>query len=212
MSRALTRGFTLIEVLVSVFLLSVLAAFCYETLSYVQKSRENTAAAFARVRELELAMHFLTTDFEQLEPRPVRDVLGTAVIPALLADARSTDLVTLTKGGWPNSVGLPRSTLQRVTYTLENGTLIRQYPTVLDSTLANTPVRREILKDVVSIKIRYMDSSRTWQEQWPPLVANSGTGTGTGTGPANSMRPMAVEITVELKDTGKLVRVVEVPG
>ena len=201
------RGFTLIEVLVSVFLLSVLAAFCYETLNFVRKSRESTTASFDRVRDLELAIHLMTADFEQVEPRPVRDQLGTAVQPALLADARSTDIVALTRGGWPNSIGLPRGTLQRVTYLIDNGTLIRQYPTVLDATLANAPVRRQILKDVVSVHIRYMDTTRTWQEQWPPLAANAAV-----TPTAVSSRPIAVEITVELKDAGKITRLVEIPG
>jgi general secretion pathway protein J len=198
-------GFTLIEVLVSVFILSVLAALCYETLNYVRQSRETTAAAFERIRALELAVHFLTTDFAQLEPRPVRDLLGATSLPALLADPRTTDLVTLTRGGWPNPAGLPRGTLQRVTYRLENGTLIRQYPTVLDATLANTPVRRELLKDVTAIKLRYMDSTRTWQEQWPPLAASANV-------VPLALRPLAVEITLETPELGKIVRLVEIPG
>ena len=207
MIHARTRGFTLIEVLVSVFLLSVLAAFCYETLNYVRQSRESTSASFNRVRDLELAIHLMTTDFEQVEPRPVRDQLGTAVESALFADARSTNIVALTRGGWPNSIGLPRGTLQRVTYLLDNGSLVRQYPTVLDATLANAPVRREILKDVVSVHIRYMDTTRTWQDQWPPLAATPGAPT-----LSKSSRPIAVEITVELKDAGKITRLVEIPG
>ena len=207
MSRARGRGFTLIEVLVSVFLLSVLSAFCYETLNYVRRSRETTAAAFGRIRELELAMHMLTTDFEQLEPRPVRDLLGAATVPALFADGRSTDLVAFTHGGWPNSIGLPRGTLQRVTYSLDNGTLIRQYLTVLDATLANTPVRREVLKDVVAVKIRYMDTARTWQDLWPPLAAAAA-----AIAVPLSTRPIAVEISIELKDSGKITRLVEIPG
>ncbi len=200
-------GFTLIEVIVSVFLLSILAAFCYETLNYVRAARETTARAFARVRDLELAIHYLTTDFEQLAPRPVRDLLGSSEQPALLANGLTTDVVALSRGGWPNSAGLPRSTLQRVTYTMADGTLVRQYTTVLDATLANTPVRRELLTDVTAIKIRYLDATRVWQDQWPPLVANA----------ANnvvplSTRPIAVEITVETKDVGKIVRLVEIPG
>ena len=207
MNHSRARGFTLIEVLVSVFLLSVLAAFCYETLNYVRQSRESTSASFDRVRDLELAVHMMTTDFQQLEPRPVRDQLGTAVEPALLADARSTNIVSMTRGGWPNSIGLPRGTLQRVTYLIENGTLIRQYPTVLDATLANAPVRREILKNVVAVTIRYMDTTRTWQPQWPPLAANAGS-----VSQPLSTRPIAVEITFELKDAGKITRLVEVAG
>jgi len=200
-------GFTLIEVLVSVFLLGVLSAFAYETLNYVRRSREATAAAFDRTRNLELAVHALVTDFEQLEPRPVRDLLGVAVEPALLADPRTTNVATLTRGGWPNPAGLPRGTLQRVTYRLDGTTLIRQYLTVLDATLANPPVQRELLKGVKSIKIRYMDASRTWQDQWPPLVATTATNA-----VPQSVRPIAVEITLELEDAGTIVRLVEMPG
>jgi general secretion pathway protein J len=206
-TRRSGRGFTLIEVLVSVFLLSVLSAFAYETLNYARRARETTAAAFERMRAIELAVHTLVTDFQQLEPRPVRDLLGESALPAILADPRTTNLVTLTRGGWPNPAGLPRGTLQRVNYRLDNGTLIREYQTVLDATLSNAPVKREILQDVVKLSIRYMDSSRVWQEQWPPLA----TGPQGPTVPLR-MRPMAVEIVIELKDVGRLTRLIEVPS
>ena len=200
-------GFTLIEVLVAVFLLSVLSAFAYETLDYVRKSRELTTVAYQRLREVELAVHTITTDFEQVEPRPVRDVLGSATQPAVLADPRTTNLVSLTRGGWPNTAGLPRGTLQRVTYRLDNGTLVREHLTVLDATLANAPVRRELLKDVQSTTVRYMDATRTWQDTWPPPLASAA-----GTGAPMTLRPMAVEIVLELRDLGRIVRLVEVPG
>ncbi len=207
MSGRRSAGFTLIEILVSVFLLSVLSAFAYETLNYVRRSREVTQVAFDRMRAIELALHAIVSDFQQAEPRPVRDLLGQSALPALLADPRTTNLVTLTRGGWPNPAGLPRSTLQRVTYHLDNGTLVREYQTVLDATLANVPVKREILTDVVKIGIRFLDSSRVWQDQWPPLAS-------TPSGPAVPlrMRPMAVEVVIELKDFGKITRLIEVPG
>ena len=207
MSARRAAGFTLLEVLVSVFLLGVLSAFAYETLSYVRRAREATQSSFGRIRALELTMHALVADFEQLEPRPVRDLVGANSLPAILADARAGELVTLTRGGWSNPAGLPRGTLQRVSYRLENGTLRRSYFTVLDATLANTPVSRELLNKVKTVTLRYLDASRTWQTQWPPLVSSS---------PTNSLplrsRPLAVEITLELEDLGKIVRLVEVPG
>ncbi|MBS0374900.1 MAG: type II secretion system minor pseudopilin GspJ [Proteobacteria bacterium] len=208
MKRPPARGFTLIEVLVAVFLLAVLSAFAYETLNYVRRSREITESAFDRTRAIELAVHTIATDFEQLAPRPVRDLLGQNAVPALLSDPRTTNLVSLTRGGWPNPAGLPRGTLQRVTYRLENGTLYRDYLTVLDATLSNTPVQRELLRDVTKLGVRYMDTSRTWQEQWPPLATQP---QGTPT-PALGLRPIAVEVVIELKDAGRITRLIEVPS
>ena len=199
------RGFTLIEVLVAVFLLSVLSAFAYETLLYVRRAKEATNVAFERARAVQLAMHTLTTDFEQLAPRPVRDSVGNGVLPAILADPRTTNLVSLTRGGWPNPIGLPRGTLQRVTYRLEGDVLLRDYTTVLDPTLANTPVRRELLKNVKTIVIRYMDAKHSWQTQWPAPSL------GVVAQPLRD-RPIGVEISIELKDFGRIVRLIEVPG
>ncbi len=206
-ARARRRGFTLIEVLVAVFLLAVLSAFAFQSLNYVRKSREITAASFERLRAVELTMHTIVSDFQQLEPRPVRDVVGTSVLPALLADPRTTNLVSLTRGGWPNTAGLPRGTLQRVTYRLDGTTLVREHLTVLDATLANAPVRRDLLRDVGTVTLRFMDSTRTWQDQWPPLGMGGAAGT-----PSLGLRPMAVEIVIELKDIGRIVRLAEVPG
>ena len=207
--RRADGGFTLIEVLVSVFLLSVLSAFAYGTLNYVGRSREITHAAFERTRALQLAVHMLATDFEQLAPRPVRDPIGDSSQPALLADGRGTSIATLTRGGWPNPVGLQRGTLQRVSYRIDNGTLIRGYTTVLDTTLATAPVERELLKDVVALKIRYMDASRVWQDHWPPLTPGA---PGVAAAQPLRSRPLAVEITLERRDSGPIVRLVEVAG
>jgi general secretion pathway protein J len=49
-----------------------------------------------------------------------------------------------------------------------------------------------------------MSSARSWQEEWPPLGAN--------TPDAKTMRPIAVEITLELEDWGEIRRIIEVPG
>lgn len=208
MRRQRPHGFTLIEVLVSVFLLSVLSALCYETLSYVRHSREVTTASFAHLRDLQLAMHTLANDFGQAEPRPVRDALGESAVPAFYADARSADLVSVTRGGWANTSGLPRGTLQRVTYALENGVFVRKYYTALDATPNSTLVRRELLHDVVGVTFRYLDANRAWQTQWPPLAT---TGTQNNALPL-SPRPLAVEVVIELAGIGRIRRLIEVPG
>jgi general secretion pathway protein J len=119
-------------------------------------------------------------------------------------------IVALTRTGWANPAGLQRPGLQRVAYYLENGTLRREYWNVLDPTLASTTAKRELLRHVKSFTIRYMDVNHTWQTQWPPLTST------VLVGPAMDLvlreRPIAVEITLDTEDWGKIVRIIEIAG
>jgi type II secretion system protein J len=81
---------------------------------------------------------------------------------------------------------------------------------VLDPTLASVTERRELLTHVKSFTIRYMDVSRTWQDQWPPQTSTVLVGQ-----PLEATlreRPLAVEITLDTEDWGKIVRIVECAG
>jgi type II secretory pathway component PulJ len=116
-------------------------------------------------------------------------------------------IVTLTRGSWTNPVGLPRSELQRVSYSIENGALVRSYWPVLDATTPVAPIKRTLVDHVKRLSLRYLDAGRTWQSGWPPGVP--------GTGPVNQtlrLRPVAVEVTMELDDWGVVMRYIEVPG
>jgi general secretion pathway protein J len=94
--------------------------------------------------------------------------------------------------------------LQRVQYRLQDGKLRRDYWVVLDRTLNAEPQSTVLIDKVKSVSLRYMDQNLGWHEQWPPLGAS---------GPdVARMLPIAVEITVELEDWGKIVRLVEVAG
>jgi general secretion pathway protein J len=107
-----------------------------------------------------------------------------------------------------NPVGVERSTLQRVRYALRGGKLYREYWTVLDAQLEPAPVSRELLSGVRLFKVRYMSDARTWQDSWPPATL------GGGARPERELRwrPIAVEVTLELEDWGRLTRLIEVAG
>jgi general secretion pathway protein J len=61
-----------------------------------------------------------------------------------------------------------------------------------------------MLDKVRAVSFRFMDQNQTWHDQWPPL--------GYSGADAARLRPIAVEITLELEDWGKIVRLVEVAG
>lgn len=202
------RGFTLIEVVVAMFVAAVMMAIGYSALNQALQNRERVAQAQTRLVELQTAMRVMSQDFAQIEPRPIRDVLGSGTEAALLADPRTQTLVTFTRAGWANPSGLARSTMQRVAYAFEAGKLTRVHWPVLDHTQGTPTEQRELLTGLTSVKFRYLASPDEWHEEWPPQGAQA-----PPNAPASQLqrlRPLAVEITLETQDFGVITRIVEV--
>jgi general secretion pathway protein J len=205
---ARNRGFTLLELLVAMFIAAVMFAMGYGAINQALISRGALQEQQARLIEVQTAVRVLEQDFVQLAPRPIRQPVGDGYLSALIGDPTQQPFVQLTRGGWANPTGLQRPGLQRVAYFLDKDTLRREYWTVLDPTLASTTIKRDLLTHVKAVTVRYMDISRQWQVQWP------GTGVAGAQGQEETLRtrPIAVEITLETEDWGKLVRIVEVAG
>ncbi len=199
------RGFTLIEILVAIFIFAIMFAMGYGAVSAAANHRASISAAEARLRELETTMRFLSLDFGQLVSRPVRDAQGSSDEAALWIEPRSDVLAHLTRGGWRNSSGVARSSLQRVHYLLDNGQLVRLEWPVLDSAQGGTPRKRVLLGRVKSITMRAMNVGRQWQDSWPPAAVAAGSS-------LLRLRPLAIEVLIETEDFGLLRRVIEVPG
>jgi general secretion pathway protein J len=194
------RGFTLIELMVALFITAIVFAMGYGAVNQALNNREALEERQARLLAVQTTMRVLAQDFGQLAPRPVRDPAGGDLLPVLITGQNTQPYVTFTRGGWANPAGVQRPALQRVTYILEGEKFRREYWPVLDSLLSTTTLRRELIDGVKSVTFRYMDSSRQWREQWPPQGI-----------PGVRIRPIAVEVTIDLNDWGKVKRIFEVP-
>jgi general secretion pathway protein J len=207
---ARSRGFTLIELLVAIFIAALMFAMGYGALKQALTSHEALKEQQAQLLALQTAVRMLEQDFVQLAPRPVRQAIGNEPAqPALQGSPPGAQpIVALTRAGWANPAGLQRTGLQRAAYYLENGTLRREYWDVLDPTLASTTEKRNLLTHVKTLTIRYLDVTRQWQEQWPP--ATSTTLVGQPLEAVLRERPLAVEITLDTDNWGKIVRIIEI--
>lgn len=202
MSTRRSSGFTLVEVMVALAIFGMLAAFAYGTLGQTLANAEILTDRMARLQSVQRTVRYLTEDFMQLAPRPVREDLGENLGPALHTNVQSDFAVELTHGGWSNPATLPRGTLQRVAYRLEEGELVRYHWPVLDRTLSNEPAGRVLLDEVDSILFRFMQDNGDWTDQWPPENRPGLLG--------SRQRPRAVEITLVLADETEIRRLLEV--
>ncbi len=203
MSRALHRGFTLIEVLVALAVFGVLSLLAYMTLGQTLANADMLTVRMDRLQSIQRTMSYLSTDLMQAVPRPVRGEFGDTPLPALQSSFGSEFALQVTHGGWPNPAGVPRSTLQRTAYRIEDGELMRYHWNVLDRTVNNLPVVTVMLEDVDSLTFRFLQPDGEWSDQWPALLAVQAS-------PSNSNRPRAVQIVLALPDEGELTRIVEV--
>ncbi len=214
------KGFTLLELLVALFITAILFAMGYGALTQALNSRKEVEDQSARLSAIQQAMRVMEQDIELIQPRPARDPLGNGYEAALVVSQNASDnsatsstvstsqgpaLMTFTRGGWANPAGLPRSELQRVSYLLRDGKLIRQHLPVMDTTAATNVVERELLDKVDALTFEYMDESFAWSHTWPTQGMMMST-------PQElwRARPIAVRIVLSLKDTGVLTRIIEV--
>jgi len=195
-------GFTLIEVMASLAIFAILAALCYGALSRTMESAEMLNGRMDRLQAIQRTIRLLTEDLQQLSPRPIRDEFDEKLGPALDTGFESGFALELTHGGWSNPIVLPRSTLQRSAYRMEDDELIRYHWRVLDRTLANEPLEVTLIDGVESILFRFLQANGQWTEQWPPQNV---------AGPLGArQRPRAAEIILTLAGEGEIRRLVEI--
>jgi general secretion pathway protein J len=193
-------GFTLLELLVALAIFSLIAVMAYgglETVLRQQARTEENAESLATLQKTYLIMQ---RDIEQAVPRTIRDEFGDPQTPLI-----GTSLFQFTRGGWNNPANHPRSTLQRVGYSLEDRQLIRYAWQVLDRAQDSAPTRQPLAADIESMQVRYLDDAGNWQDQWPPLQA--------GNNPAATPTdfPRAIEMTLEHTRFGTLTWLFQLP-
>ena len=196
------RGFTLLEVLVAMAIFAIVAYMSYGGFDAVLKQQQILEQSSARLRDVQFAVRQIVMDFGQIQPRPVREELGEGSRGALVADGRDLLAAEFTRAGWSNPLGRNRPTLQRVSYRLEEGALVRSYWPVLDRLLEEEPAEVELLDGVLDFRLRFLPADDEWVEVWPAPTLP----------PDPRLLPRAVEIVFELEDWGEITRIVEIPG
>jgi general secretion pathway protein J len=212
--RSSSSGFTLVEVLVAMAITAFVAVAGYTSLTAVISGVDSLREESRRLNDINRTFQILGKDLHQLVNRSVYDEFGSRR-SAFEGGELAPQMLSFTRAGWHNTVGLPRSTLQRVAYYLDEDQFVRATWPVLDTTGAIEPNELVLLSGVESIDVRFLTGldqlevdrnsqidRRYWQENWVPDLSRPD---------ALAEPPLAVEIRLQILDWGELERLYVLP-
>lgn len=186
------QGFTLLELLIAMVIFSFMTVMAYGALNNILTSNEVITKQEQRLKEIQRAMMIIDRDLHQIVSRPRQSGYNQPT-QAFIAGPDNDGLLEFTRAGNPNPMGLVRSSLQRVQYDVQDKNLIRKSWSLVDHIEAE-PVVMPLLKDVESLKFRFLDKENNWKNSWEEKV----------------LVPRAIEMTLEHKHWGKIVRLISI--
>lgn len=189
------RGFTLLELLVSLSIFALIGAMAYGGLQQVLNQREATEAQSQRLADLQKAYRIMQRDLEQLVNRGIRNEYGDSI--NALVGGSGYDGVEFSRAGYANPAGFLRSNIQRVAYVPDQDTLIRRTWRVLDRAQDSLPDEEVLVEGLQQFAIRFLDEDDEWRDNWPPQQAQAA-------GDNVTELPRAAQVEIALDDVGAL--------
>jgi general secretion pathway protein J len=188
-----TKGFTLFEILIAVFILGIISVVMVRGLQSIIIVKNNLERSEHRLQELSLAMTFMQSDLRNAVNRPIL-LANNETEPSLWTENDAFQTVAWTRGNIENPLDENRSTLLRVAYELKNGQLIRQTWPVLDRVVGTAPDDRVLLNNVEQIQWKFLGPRIQWYTAWP-------------SSDKKQPLPVAVQVTIQIKDWGTVQRI-----
>ncbi|GAA4358902.1 type II secretion system minor pseudopilin GspJ [Kangiella marina] len=192
------KGFTLTEVLIALFIFSVVLAGALQIFNFIQTTTESNNKQIERLREVQLAFRQLENDIRYMVPRDRRNEFGDRA-PLLKAESQSANnYIEFTRSGWRNPAKIKRSTLQHVKYEFIDDRIERHYWMFVDSAREGQELSRDFLTGVEEFNMEFLTDG-TWKKDW--LVDDD----------QRLAMPEAIKVTVVLNDYGELYRLFPMP-
>jgi general secretion pathway protein J len=202
----ISRGFTLIEMLLAVIIFAFVGVASVAMLDTVAKSDEASRQSIERMEKMQRALMLFERDIWQITPRQIR-VNGEAPSKVTLAGAANfiesdDDGISFSHAGWTNpGMVLPRSEVQLVGYRLREQKFERLFYLYPDAVSGEEPIVQTLLTGVDELKFRYMtepseeqQSELQWLESWD-----------------KAKWPRAVKVTLTSPELGSIERIFMLP-
>lgn len=161
------NGFTLIELMVSLFIFGILSAAGVYLLSGSVSAQGAVQGKLDGLAAVQRAAGLMTVDFAQAVPRISRTDSGT-LAPAFFAagGGQADPAVQFVRTGRDNPDALVRSAVQKLEYGVADGALVRRAYPQTDGAVADPPA--VLLGHVTGVGWRFRDAEGNWRNDWRP--------------------------------------------
>lgn len=194
-SRALLKGFTLIEVMVAISVFATLSFSAYQVVNQVQRSNELSLEKSERIKQLQRSLVFLDNDFRQIVARPFR-TNGEKVSDKLLSadeyllDSESQGILFV-RLGWQNpQQAFPRGEITKVGYRLVENTIERLWWRYPDTPVGQKPVVTPLIDGVEELNFEFYNDKK-WLKIWD----------------VKNQLPKAIKVIITFQDYGDVERI-----
>ena len=189
--RAAARGFTLIELMAALLVLSLLALMSYRGLGAVLDAREHVTLETDKWRRVGAFFARFERDVQLAAPRPVRAASGSE--PAWRGAALAPPAPLLVFSRFAATEGV--DTARRIAYQLNDKQEIELWLWPgLDVVPGVLPLRYPVLAGVKTFELQYLTAGLTWVDAWPAS-------------PSDPPLPQAVRLRVVLGSNEEIVRI-----
>jgi len=193
-------GYTLIELMIALFIFTIVSAMVLSALLNVYKSYESLKRHSTQILKLQLALTIIENDIEQMVNRSILDSNGVKINGLYVNRDLVSPRIEFTRMGYANPLlNEKRSTMQRIGYRFDNGDLIRENWKVLDRVNVVEKQTRKLLNNIESVEWKYFDRNKKHYTLWPP------------TSHWDNLLPIAISLTIKNKFLGIIERLFIIP-
>ena len=189
------RGFTLIEILSALLVLSLLALMSYRGLGAVLDAREHTRFETDKWRRVAAFLARFERDVQLAAPRPVRTITGTSTgtAPPWRGEVSASEQARLEFSRFAATEGV--DTARRIAYQVnENNEVELWLWPGLDVAPDAIPARHPVLAGVKTFELQYLNPGLVWVDVWPSA-------------PTDPFIPQAVRLRIVLASSEEIVRI-----
>ncbi|MDB2534455.1 type II secretion system minor pseudopilin GspJ [Gammaproteobacteria bacterium] len=157
------KGFTIIEVLVTLIILSMIAIITSNILQSSLESEKISSQHLNSIKELNLASSILRRDIRQIANVSIKDFYGNKINGTFISELGSENLMFTTKvKSFSNEV----SPLKRVQYVIENKNFIRKQYYSSNPYNQDEFTKSIIINDIDNLKLSFLNENK-WHQSWP---------------------------------------------